>query len=148
MRKEVKKICLNCKTEFTFVAGSKREFKVRRFCNAKCLGAYWKEDYKVRRKGAGNPMYKKKPWNYRGYTYSNSGSRKKYKKLFIKGKYVWEHRWVIEQKIGRKLKRNEVVHHKDHNPLNNSPSNLVIMKPFEHQSYHGKLQGKKYELTK
>jgi hypothetical protein len=40
-----------------------------------------------------------------------------------------------EKKIGRKLKSGEVVHHKDGNPLNNSPSNLKV---YKNQSQHMK----------
>ncbi len=40
--------------------------------------------------------------------------------------YVMEHRLVMARLIGRCLSRVEVVHHLDHNPLNNQPSNLEL----------------------
>lgn len=40
------------------------------------------------------------------------------------GQYVAVHRLVMEQKLGRYLLPNEVVHHLDGNPKNNEPSNL------------------------
>lgn len=40
--------------------------------------------------------------------------------------YVREHRLVMEQKIGRLLTPDEVVHHKDDDPSNNSPLNLEL----------------------
>lgn len=43
------------------------------------------------------------------------------------------HRWVAENKIGRALKDGEVVHHKDRNKANNSPSNLHV---FRDQAAH------------
>ena len=143
MRKDCKKNCINCKKDFVFQAGSKKEFGVRKFCSTRCNGLYYGSESSKRMTGKNNPMFGKRPANYKGYTYGFSGSRNKYKKLFIKGKYVWEHRWVMEKKLGRKLKKDEVVHHIDHNPKNNNPSNLKVMKTFEHSSYHGKLQGKK-----
>jgi hypothetical protein len=40
--------------------------------------------------------------------------------------YVMEHRLVMARMVGRTLLRRETVHHKDHNPLNNAPSNLEL----------------------
>lgn len=47
--------------------------------------------------------------------------------------YVREHRLVVEAKIGRYLLPNEVVHHKDGNTSNNTPSNLEL---FDSNSTH------------
>lgn len=41
-----------------------------------------------------------------------------------KAGYVAEHRLVIEQTLGRFLRRTEVVHHRDGDPQNNAPQNL------------------------
>lgn len=49
---------------------------------------------------------------------------------------VYEHRLVAEQMLGRPLNRKEVVHHKDHNKLNNSPDNLLICTQAEHNEMH------------
>jgi len=46
----------------------------------------------------------------------------------INGRYVAEHRLVMEQKLGRHLTRKEVVHHIDGDPLNNDLSNLVLFR--------------------
>lgn len=51
--------------------------------------------------------------------------------------YVDEHIVIAEQKIGRKLLPNEVVHHIDKNRLNNNPNNLIVMKSISaHTAYH------------
>ena len=39
---------------------------------------------------------------------------------------VAEHRLVMEKKLGRYLDPKEVVHHKDHDPQNNHPDNLMV----------------------
>src|SRR3990167_6326539 len=38
-----------------------------------------------------------------------------------------QHRRVMEDILGRKLKSSEIVHHKDENKHNNSPKNLEVM---------------------
>lgn len=52
------------------------------------------------------------------------------------------HRVLVESFIGRKLRKDEVVHHKDGNKLNNDISNLVIMTPSEHALYHAQRRSK------
>ena len=47
-----------------------------------------------------------------------------------------EHRLVMEQYIGRKLKTEEVVHHLDGNGMNNDITNLKIMTRSEHVRHH------------
>lgn len=50
---------------------------------------------------------------------------------------VYEHIVVAEQKLGRELKDEEVVHHIDENRSNNAPENLMIFaNTAEHSAYH------------
>lgn len=53
-------------------------------------------------------------------------------------KYLRVHRVVAELKIGRPLARNEIVHHKDHDVLNNHPDNLEVMTRADHARLHFK----------
>jgi len=53
------------------------------------------------------------------------------------GKFRAEHVLVMEKHLGRKLKSNEVVHHKDEDRLNNSIDNLQVMTRAEHARHHG-----------
>ena len=46
---------------------------------------------------------------------------------YIKRNGRHEHRVVMEQILGRPLAPGEVVHHKDHNPSNNDPDNLMLL---------------------
>lgn len=54
--------------------------------------------------------------------------------------YAYEHRVVAEQKIGRRLRRREVVHHVDGNKLNNVPANLEVLPSTAHHAHfeHGR----------
>ena len=47
-----------------------------------------------------------------------------------------QHRVIMEQIIGRKLRHDEHVHHKDGDMSNNQPSNLELMTRSQHSSHH------------
>jgi len=47
---------------------------------------------------------------------------------YRKNVYVWEHRLVMESKLGRLLESHEVVHHIDEDPSNNAPENLKLFR--------------------
>lgn len=51
----------------------------------------------------------------------------KYKKLRVSNKLIDEHRLIMEKCLGRKLLRNEIVHHKDGDKSNNNLKNLIII---------------------
>lgn len=46
--------------------------------------------------------------------------------------WMLEHRYVMEQKLGRKLESTEIVHHLDGDDLNNHEENLVLIDKYEH----------------
>lgn len=48
------------------------------------------------------------------------------------------HRYIIEQKIGRKLLPDEIVHHKNENKLDNRVCNLQILSRSQHIQLHMK----------
>jgi len=54
----------------------------------------------------------------------------------VMGRYVCEHRFEMERKLGRYLEPEEVVHHVDGDAMNNDPNNLSLM---ANQSTHLKL---------
>ena len=58
-----------------------------------------------------------------------------------RGGYVLEHRLVMEKKLGRLLRPEEVVHHIDGDPANNAPENLdLFANSPKHLAYHRKLE--------
>ena len=54
------------------------------------------------------------------------------------------HRYLVEQRDGRTLGRNEIVHHLDYDPFNNDPANLVVLTRSEHMRLHGKDKKKRW----
>jgi len=52
----------------------------------------------------------------------------KYRTMADSNGYVMQHRLVMAEFIGRPLRKNELVKHKDGNTLNNEISNLKIMR--------------------
>ena len=68
---------------------------------------------------------------YRGPITRNFGGGR-YLKLSIGGKTISEHRYIMENILGRSLSENEVVHHINGNRKDNRPENLRVMTVSEH----------------
>jgi len=75
-----------------------------------------------------------KHWNYSG----GVGNRNKYRTVLVNGKYLLEHRLIMESYLGRKLNTNEVVHHKNGNMMDNNISNLELLNNKDHMKKHWK----------
>ncbi|KKQ63525.1 MAG: hypothetical protein US85_C0016G0021 [Candidatus Shapirobacteria bacterium GW2011_GWF1_38_23] len=78
--------------------------------------------------------------------YKGARNRKGYREISIDGRYYFVHRLVMEEKIGRKLKDNEVVHHMNHDKSDNRIENLMLLEKVEHLKIH--TQARKNGKTK
>jgi hypothetical protein len=101
------KVCKTCGCTYTAPPSQKLYY-----CSAKCYV----------RTGNLNPKWRGGSVIVDGYVYVYSPSHPNATKLG----YVCEHRLVMEAHLGRLLSKQECVHHKDSNKLNNSISNLEL----------------------
>lgn len=59
-----------------------------------------------------------------------------YRMIIRNGERISEHRYIMEQHLGRKLGRYEYVHHKNRNKHDNRIENLQLMTPTTHNREH------------
>lgn len=59
-----------------------------------------------------------------------------YRRLQINKRQINEHTLIVEKYLGRRLTKDEVVHHKDGDKLNNNIENLELMTRSEHGKLH------------
>jgi len=52
-------------------------------------------------------------------------------------------RWLVAARIGRKLRKGEIVHHIDGDAYNIEPTNLVLTDRYTHSVWHKRGAGKK-----
>lgn len=92
-----------------------------------------KQSYTMRRKA--DAFAKETRINSKGYVEFTRKDNPNFGRL--------EHVVLMEQKIGRKLLKNECVHHVDENKTNNDLSNLVLMTISEHTRLHRYMEAQK-----
>lgn len=72
-----------------------------------------------------------------------------YKTIQINKKQVRLHRYIMECYLGRKLTKDEIVHHKDGDKLNNNISNLELLSRAEHiKKHYYEIGGQKNQFKK
>ena len=84
------------------------------------------------KRGAAAPGWKDGTTKFRGYVLLYMPKHHR-----ARGNYVAEHVVVAEQQLGRKLRRNEVVHHINGKKDDNRSENLYVTTPSKHYKLHG-----------
>ncbi|MDD5534126.1 MAG: HNH endonuclease [Syntrophales bacterium] len=104
---------------------------------------------KAAMRGPKNPAWKggvtywKKHGNYPAIKYVRCPEA--FLSMARKDGYIMEHRLLMAKHLGRLLSRTEVVHHKNHDPLDNRIENLEL---FESNQAHKKTEGTRGEYAR
>jgi len=86
--------------------------------------------------------------NWKGGYWKTKDGRKYFESIYTNGEKIAEHRKIIEDHIGRKLKSTEIVHHINGKPEDNRLCNLAVCSRAEHMKIHKITNGKEVFFTK
>lgn len=123
---------MNCKyCKIYFKKRTKWYGDTNQFCSSRCALAICrtkKHQREAGKKGALTNILRYRGTGTKGYIKENQRN---------------QHCVVMERMLGRKLKKGEVVHHKDENKKNNKPSNLQLFKNQAEHARHHMLKAKR-----
>lgn len=134
------KVLIPCDECLHLFYKSERKICKLNFCCRKCLDNFNSKKFSIYN-STENPMNEKGRTVEQRFAMRDrriNAKDRKGKEVHTYNKQLGEveHRKIMRLKLGRPLRQDEVVHHKDGNPLNNKPSNLVVMSRSEHTRLH------------
>ena len=139
--------CKKCNEEFKVRAGREASSF---WCSKTCFYSDYEHSNETREKMRTSHIGK----SSKRYPYIlHGGYRMLYKPEHLnsnKQGYIFEHRYILSQHIGRPLSKKEVVHHKDENPMNNDISNLELCESagMHTKKHHPRPRGKQHHNYK
>lgn len=114
----IERKCDNCGKVFQTTPAYDKRSPNHRFCSRQCCGEFM--------------SYKNTREHWKGGRITPGG----YKEIYIDKKPIREHILIMENHIGRPLRKDEVVHHKNGDRLDNRIENLELMTRSEHARLH------------
>ena len=130
--------CIQCGNRFFALLSQQKRRDGGKYCSNSCskigkkLTDLHKEKLSISKRGDRNPFWNGGKMTSHGYRllkrpdHPNANG----------GGYVFEHRLVMSEHIGRPLTKEEVVHHKNRNRSDNRIENLELLSKREHSQHH------------
>ena len=114
------------------------------FCSKKCVDDHKRNGSKLKCKRCGKEFYRRFGEQRKAKTFFCSRLCRDKNRMelakpttYLKDNARHKHRIVAENKLGRALKKGEIVHHLDGDKHNNDPDNLrIFVNQAEHARYH------------
>ncbi|MEK6879472.1 MAG: HNH endonuclease signature motif containing protein [Nanoarchaeota archaeon] len=143
-----KKNCEICKTEYGYKRIGTGWFLNKRFCSDKCRDEFFAGIPKKKKcltcfnkfkdRFGGDKKYCSRNcyWSFLKNLHATENNKSNYVCITKNGRKTYEHRKVMEEFLGRKLKRNEIVHHKNGKKDDNRIENLQVINQSEHIREH------------
>lgn len=130
-QQKITRQCFTCKKT---IEVHKHEIKERNYCSKKCFYKFQRQHPCKRNQ---HPAWKGGRIAYNGYIITSKPEHPFANKMG----YVREHRLIYEQKLGRYLKRHEVIHHINGNKTDNRIENLMYFPTVSaHTKHHHALR--------
>jgi hypothetical protein len=142
--------CSKCSKEFLALKSQQKRLGNGKYCSNSCsklgkkLGLDHRRKISEQKLGNKNPRYVSGKMTVQGYVLIKNRNHPN-----ANGSgYVLEHRLVMSNFIGRPLRKDEVVHHKNKDRSDNRLENLEVLTRAEHSAHHSRSTNKNWVYLK